>query len=174
MHPTPSATLPEPADAPAPAKLRPAFFRGTSKHAVRTLGLVVVLLSVFVSSASFLIMTGATDIEPTPEVWTLIWIVNGLLVLLVIALVLTEATLLLQARFRKEAGAGLQVRMVTMFAVVAAVPAALVAVVATISLNQGLDQWFSERTLLHARARPGAARRHHLGRHRTGAGAGHL
>ncbi|HEV7278096.1 MAG TPA: PAS domain-containing sensor histidine kinase [Devosiaceae bacterium] len=146
MHATPSATLPEPADAPAPPKLRPPLFRGTSKQAVRTLGLFVVLLSVIVSSASFLIMTGATDIEPTPEVWTLIWIVNGLLVLLVIALVLTEATLLLQARFRREAGAGLQVRMVTMFAVVAAVPAALVAVVATISLNQGLDQWFSERT----------------------------
>ena len=36
--------------------------------------------------------------------------------------------------------------MVAMFAVVAAVPAAIVAVVATISLNQGLDQWFSERT----------------------------
>ena len=138
--------MPEPAAAPAPAKLRPPLFRGTSKQAVRTLGLFVVLLSVVVSSASFLIMTGATDIEPTPEVWTLIWIVNGLLVLLVIALVLTEATLLLQARVRREAGAGLQVRMVTMFAVVAAVPAALVAVDATISLNQGLDQWFSERT----------------------------
>ena len=146
MHATPSETLPEPAAAPAPAKLRPPLFQGTSKQAVRMLGLFVVLLSVIVSSASFLIMTGATDIEPTPEVWTLIWIVNGLLVLLVVALVLTEATLLLQARFRREAGAGLQVRMVTMFAVVAAVPAALVAVVATISLNQGLDQWFSERT----------------------------
>src|SRR5690606_27363140 len=133
MHPTPSATLPEPLTAPTPAKLRQPFSVSTSKQAVRTRGLVVGLLSVVVSSASFLIMTGATDIEPTPDVWTLIWIVNGLLVVLVIALVLTEATLLLQARFRKEAGAGLQVRMVTMFAVVAAVPAALVAVVATIS-----------------------------------------
>ena len=37
-------------------------------------------------------------------------------------------------------------RMVAMFAVAAAVPAVIVAVVATISLNQGLDQWFSERT----------------------------
>jgi two-component system nitrogen regulation sensor histidine kinase NtrY len=83
---------------------------------------------------------------PTPEVWTIIWVVNGTLVLMVIALVFTEATLLIQARLRGEAGAGLQVRMVTMFAMVAAVPAALVAVVAVISLNQGLDQWFSERT----------------------------
>ncbi|NGP17623.1 sensor histidine kinase NtrY-like [Devosia aurantiaca] len=36
--------------------------------------------------------------------------------------------------------------MVAMFAFVAAVPAALVAVIATIALNQGLDQWFSDRT----------------------------
>lgn len=116
------------------------------RQAIRTVGLVIVLLSVFVSSGSFLIMTGATDIEPTPEIWTAIWVVNGLLVLSVVALVMTEATLLIQARLRGQAGAGLQVRMVAMFAMVAAVPALLVAVVAMISLNQGLDQWFSERT----------------------------
>ncbi len=132
--------------AAAPVAPRPALFGGGSKRAIRTLGLAIVLLSVFVSSGSFLIMTGATDIEPTPEVWTIIWVVNGLLVLMVIALVLTEATLLMQAKMRGEAGAGLQIRMVTMFAAVAAIPAAIVAVVATISLNQGLDQWFSERT----------------------------
>jgi two-component system nitrogen regulation sensor histidine kinase NtrY len=140
-----SDALPEPLP-PVAARPAPNFFGGRSKQAIRTLGLVIVLLSVFVSSASFLIMIGATDIEPTPEVWTIIWIVNGLLVLLVVALVLTETTLLIQARLRGEAGASLQTRMVTMFAMVAAVPAALVAVVATISLNQGLDQWFSERT----------------------------
>ena len=113
---------------------------------VRYLGFVVVLASVIVASGSFLILTGATDIEPAPDVWTAIWIVNGVLVLLVIALVLTEISLLAQARFRRQAGARLQARMVAMFAIVAAVPAFIVAIVATIALNQGLDQWFSERT----------------------------
>jgi two-component system nitrogen regulation sensor histidine kinase NtrY len=137
---------PESIPAPAPKRARPLLFGNAGRRAIRTIGLIIVLLSVFVSSGSFLIMTGATDIEPTPEVWTIIWIINGLLVLSVIALVLTEATLLIQARVRGQAGAGLQVRMVAMFATVAAVPALLVAVVAMISLNQGLDQWFSERT----------------------------
>jgi len=137
---------PESIPAPAPKRTRPLLFGNAGRRAIRTIGLIIVLLSVFVSSGSFLIMTGATDIEPTPEVWTIIWIINGLLVLSVIALVLTEATLLIQARVRGQAGAGLQVRMVAMFATVAAVPALLVAVVAMISLNQGLDQWFSERT----------------------------
>jgi two-component system nitrogen regulation sensor histidine kinase NtrY len=118
----------------------------TGRRAIRLVGLIVVLASVLVSSGSFLIMTGATNISPSPEVWTVIWIANGLLVLMVVALVLTEAALLIGARLRQQAGAGLQLRMVAMFAIAAAVPAAIVAVVATISLNQGLDQWFSERT----------------------------
>ncbi len=122
------------------------LFSQRGRQALRAVGLLVVLLSVIVACGSFLIMTGATTIEPTPEVWTLIWVANGLLVLLVVALVVTEAMLLVQSRFLGQAGSGLQLRMVTMFAVAAAVPAIIVAVVATISLNQGLDQWFSERT----------------------------
>jgi len=112
------------------------------RRAIRRVGLIAVL----VSAGSFLLMTGATNISPSPEIWTIIWIVNGLLVLLVVALVLTEGYLLVSALLQRQAGAGLQLRMVAMFGVAAAVPAALVAVVATISLNQGLDQWFSERT----------------------------
>jgi two-component system nitrogen regulation sensor histidine kinase NtrY len=130
----------------APAAPAVAFFGDHSKQAIRALGLVVVIAAVLVSVGSFLILTGATDIEPTTEVWTLIWATNGILVLMLIALVMTEAMLLLQSRWRREPGSGLQLRMVTLFALVAAIPAALVAVVATISLNQGLDQWFSERT----------------------------
>ncbi|MBJ3784368.1 sensor histidine kinase [Devosia sediminis] len=115
-------------------------------QSLRVLGFVIVFASVLMSSVSFLMVSGITAIEPSPLAWTIIWIVTGVLVLLVIALVVTEAVLLFQARLRSEPGAGLQVRMVAMFAFVAAVPAALVAVVATVALNQGLDQWFSERT----------------------------
>ena len=128
---------------PAPTN---SLFTERGRKALRAVGLVIVVLSVLVASGSFLIMTGTTNIEPTPEVWTIIWIANGLLVLLVIALVVTEAMLLLQSRFLRQAGSGLQLRMVAMFAAAAAVPAIIVAIVATISLNQGLDQWFSERT----------------------------
>ncbi|MEQ1769041.1 MAG: PAS domain-containing sensor histidine kinase [Devosia sp.] len=139
-----SDLLPEAAIAAAPQAR--SIFSQRGRQALRLVGLVVVLLSVVVSSGSFLVMTGATSIEPTPEIWTIIWIINGLLVLLVVALVVTEAMLLLQSRLLQQAGSGLQVRMVTMFAIAAAVPATIVAIVATISLNQGLDQWFSERT----------------------------
>ncbi|MDO8360570.1 MAG: hypothetical protein Q7T08_11095, partial [Devosia sp.] len=140
-----NSDLPDASGMPAAGPER-TLFSQRGRQALRVVGLVVVMLAVLVASGSFLIMTGATTIEPTPEVWTLIWVANGLLVLLVIALVVTEAMLLVQSRFLGQAGSGLQLRMVTMFAVAAAVPAIIVAVVATISLNQGLDQWFSERT----------------------------
>ncbi|MBU1335203.1 MAG: PAS domain-containing sensor histidine kinase [Alphaproteobacteria bacterium] len=130
-------------DAPKPAR---SLFSTAHNRPLRVLGFVVVLASVLMSSISFLILSGTTNIEPSTTVWTVIWIVTGVLVLLVIALVVTEAVLLFQARMQRQAGAGMQIRMVTMFALVAAIPAAIVAVVATIALNQGLDQWFSERT----------------------------
>ncbi len=138
----------KPADRAEPASRpsRAARLGPSGTGPLRVLGLVVVVAAVILSSISFLILSGTTNIEPSTTVWTVIWIVTGILVLLVIALVLTEATLLIRARVNKQAGAGMQIRMVTMFALVAAIPAAIVAVVATIALNQGLDQWFSERT----------------------------
>lgn len=131
--------------APAPDR----FDRSTapaSQRIIRALGLVVTLVAAAVAIGSFWVMTGASNIEPDPQVWTAIWIVNAVLILLVVALVLTEVVVLVQARLNNEAGARLRTRLVTMFALVAAVPALIVAVFAAVTLNQGLDQWFSERT----------------------------
>ena len=44
-----------------------------------------------------------------------------------------------------QAGARLHVRIVGLFSIVAAMPAMLVAVVASITLDRGLDNWFSTR-----------------------------
>lgn len=135
-----------PAETKARATDQRSLFSGEGNGPLRVLGFLVVFASVLMSSVSFLILSGTTNIEPSPEVWTIIWVVTGLLVLLVLALVVTEAVLLVQARMQKQPGSALQMRMVAMFAVVAGIPALLVAVIATIALNQGLDQWFSDRT----------------------------
>ncbi|TDQ66322.1 two-component system nitrogen regulation sensor histidine kinase NtrY [Maritalea mobilis] len=114
--------------------------------ALRIFGVVLVLASVVSAVASFMILTGATSIEPEPNVWAIIWLVNAVLVVLVIALLITEGFLLIRARVSKQAGSGLHVRLVGMFALAAAVPAFIVAMIATFALNQGLDHWFSERS----------------------------
>ena len=125
-------------------RIRQLFLR--RNRFLRYLGIVLVVAAIASASISFAILTGATPIEPDPSLWPFIWLVNGILILLVIALLLTETYLLLQARLTKQAGSGLHIRLVSMFAVAAAVPAFIVAVVATLALNQGLDHWFSERS----------------------------
>ncbi len=115
-------------------------------RALRVFGVLLVLASVVSAVASFLILTGATSIEPEPSVWAIIWLINAVLVILVVALLITEGFLLVRARISKQAGSGLHVRLVGMFALAAAVPAFIVALIATFALNQGLDHWFSERS----------------------------
>ena len=52
----------------------------------------------------------------------------------------------LHERRRGRAGAKLRVRIVGQFSVIAAAPAVLLAVFASITLDRGLDHWFSTRT----------------------------
>ncbi len=52
----------------------------------------------------------------------------------------------MQARRRGRAAARLHVRIVALFSVIAAVPAILVAVVASVTLDRGLDRLFSQQT----------------------------
>ncbi|WP_051332179.1 sensor histidine kinase NtrY-like [Cucumibacter marinus] len=132
-----------PSASPGAGRIRQIFF--STNRGLRILGVIVVAASVVAAGFSFLVLMGATPLDPEPEVWGYIWAVNAALVLLVIALLITEAWMLVQSRVRKQAGSRLHVRLVITFAAIAAVPALLVAVVATLTLNQGLDYWFSER-----------------------------
>jgi two-component system nitrogen regulation sensor histidine kinase NtrY len=67
-------------------------------------------------------------------------------VLTLIALIGREVHRIYVARRRGKAASRLHVRIVTMFSLVAAIPAILVAVVASITLDIGLDRWFELRT----------------------------
>ena len=61
---------------------RAPLFNMRNNRPLRVLGFVVVVASVLMSSISFLILSGTTNIEPSTTVWTVIWIVTGVLVLL--------------------------------------------------------------------------------------------
>ena len=66
--------------------------------------------------------------------------------LLLIALIGREVHRICMARRRGKAASRLHVRIVAMFSLVAAIPAILVAVIASITLDIGLDRWFELRT----------------------------
>jgi two-component system nitrogen regulation sensor histidine kinase NtrY len=92
---------------------------------------------------TFLVLSGLTPILPTH--WVVVWLlgVNVALAAVLILIVAWEVWKLRRARRAGAAAAGLHVRMVAVFSLVAALPAILVAIVASTILERGLDPWFT-------------------------------
>jgi two-component system nitrogen regulation sensor histidine kinase NtrY len=111
-----------------------------------TLGLITVVLAICSGLATYLILTGLTPIVPTHRVVVGVLLINLVLVLAMVILIAWQVTGLWLARQRQVAGAQLHVRIVSLFSVIALVPAILLAIFASISLDRGLDHWFSIRT----------------------------
>ncbi len=107
------------------------------------IGPLAVLLALTSAFATFLILAGLTPLVPTHEVVVRVMITNGLLILLLVGVVARRTVRLIRERRAGAAGAGLHVRLVGLFSLVAAVPAILVAVVATVTLERGLEPWFT-------------------------------
>lgn len=107
------------------------------------IGTIAVILALAFALATFLVLSGMTPVLPTHSVvlWALVG--NGLLVAVLIGIVVWETWAILRARRAGAAAAGLHVRIVSLFGLVAAFPAVLVAVVASITLERGLDPWFT-------------------------------
>lgn len=116
---------------------------GTATGIVGPIVIAVALLSALVT---FLVLAGLTPVIPTHNVVVSLLLVNAAAVLLLLGIIAREVWQLVVARRRGSAGARLHVRIVRLFSVIAAAPAILVAVVASITLDRGLDRFFSERT----------------------------
>ena len=109
-------------------------------------GPVAVGLALLSALVTFLVLSGLTPVSPTHEVVVSLLLVNAATVLLLIGVIGREVWLMVQARRRGRAGARLHVRVVALFSIVAAAPAILVAIVASVTLDRGLDRLFSTRT----------------------------
>jgi two-component system nitrogen regulation sensor histidine kinase NtrY len=101
------------------------------------------LLSAFIT---FIVLADLTPISPTHNVVVTLLLVNAVTVLLLLSIILREVWQVVQARRSGRAAARLHVRIVGLFSVIAAVPAILVAIVASVTLDRGLDRLFSTRT----------------------------
>ncbi|MEP6357075.1 MAG: PAS domain-containing sensor histidine kinase [Hyphomicrobiales bacterium] len=112
----------------------------------RLFGLVLVVVALISTIIAFAVLMGFTSIEPTSEVTrTIAILITSLIVCLVIT-VGYEIFHLWRARLKGRAAARLHIRIVSLFGLIAAVPALIVAIVASFTLDQGLDRWFSDRT----------------------------
>ncbi len=108
--------------------------------------LVLVVLGILVGLTTFGVLTGLTPVRPSEQVVQLLLLTNLTVVLLMALVVGVQIIRLLRDRARGTAGAGLHLRLVGLFSIVAVAPALLVAAFAAVTLNRGLDAWFSERT----------------------------
>ncbi len=113
----------------------------------RKVGLATVIALMITGTASFLILIGLTPINPSNQ--NIVYsaaIVNGILILVLIFLIVKEVLKILRSRAKGRAASRLHVRIIGLFCLVAAFPAILVAIVAGITLDLGLDRWFEIRT----------------------------
>ncbi|HTK13776.1 MAG TPA: PAS domain-containing sensor histidine kinase [Xanthobacteraceae bacterium] len=112
----------------------------------KVLGLFAVGLALLSALATFLILSDLTPIAPTHVVVLTCLLTSAAAVLLLVTIIGREIWLLVQARRRGRAGSRIHVRIVTLFSLIAAAPAILVAIVASVTLDRGLDRMFSART----------------------------
>ncbi|MEF2550154.1 PAS domain-containing sensor histidine kinase [Aurantimonas sp. A2-1-M11] len=109
-------------------------------------GLIAVVGALVTGAISFVVLMGLTPIPPTDTIVTIATIVNGAFVALLCVLIGREVLRMVRARRQGRAASRLHVRIVVLFSIVAALPALLVAIVAGVTLDLGLDRWFEIRT----------------------------
>ncbi len=136
----------------------PSTIREENESVTRLIGFASVIAVLITGAISFMILIGMTPIKPTREVVITSVVINGAIVSLLLFLILREAYRLIQSRRRGRAAARLHIRIIGLFGLVAAVPAILVALLAGITLDVGLDRWFEIRTKTIVESSAGVAR----------------
>ncbi|MDC9701716.1 MAG: PAS domain-containing sensor histidine kinase [Alphaproteobacteria bacterium] len=109
------------------------------------IGGVTIFVAILSGLATFLVLTGRTSIPPTYNVVVIVLVGNLVLVFFLSLLIMIELLRLVQAWRSGDAGARLQGQFVSLFAFVATTPAIIVAIVASVTLDTGLDRWFTGR-----------------------------
>jgi two-component system, NtrC family, nitrogen regulation sensor histidine kinase NtrY len=104
---------------------------------------VTALLCAFLT---FMVLTGLSPIEPTPDVVRSFLLIDAATILLLVGIIFREVWQMVQARRRGRAAARLHVQIVSLFSIIALLPAVLVSIVANVTIERGLDRLFSGPT----------------------------
>ena len=107
-----------------------------------TLGLVA--LGPVLVAATFVVLSPLRDSENTTALRAVL-LADLIYILAIATLVMMRVARMIAARRARSAGSRLHVRLTLVFSVVALVPTILVAVFATVTINMGLEGWFSDR-----------------------------
>jgi two-component system, NtrC family, nitrogen regulation sensor histidine kinase NtrY len=125
----------------APSPVEP---KGRSlRRLLAPIAIGLALLSAFLT---FVVLTGLTQIEPTRQVAVSFILMNGATILVLVGIIFREVWQVMQARRRGRAAARLHIQIVGLFSIMAVLPAVLVAIVANVTIERGLDRLFSGPT----------------------------
>ncbi|MFV0514019.1 MAG: ATP-binding protein [Jhaorihella sp.] len=123
----------------------PALNRWRRTRRARNLGtLGLVVLGPLLALATFLVL-GPFDLHSSTQALRIILLADLVYILVAAALVLGQAVRLIAARRARSAGSRLHLRLMGVFTLLALAPAVIVAVFAGLTVNIGLEGWFSER-----------------------------
>jgi two-component system nitrogen regulation sensor histidine kinase NtrY len=128
------------------ASFDPSFAEPKGRSLWRFLAPFAVGLALLSTLLTFVVLTGLTHIEPTRTVVVSFLLINGATILLLVGIIIREVWQVMQARRRGRAAARLHIQIVSLFSVIAVLPAVLVAAVANITIDRGLDRLFSGPT----------------------------
>ena len=128
------------------ASFDPSLVESKGRSLWRLVAPFAVALALLSAFLTFVVLTGLTPIEPTREVVYSFLLINAATILLLVGIIVREVWQVVQARRRGRAAARLHVQIVSLFSVIAVLPAVLVAVVANVTIDRGLDRLFSGPT----------------------------
>jgi two-component system nitrogen regulation sensor histidine kinase NtrY len=109
----------------------------------RLLAPVAIGLALLSAFLTFVVLVGLTPIEPTHRVVVTFLMIDAGIILLLVGIIASEVWQVVQARRSGRAAAKLHVQIVSLFSVIAVLPAVLVSVVANVTIDRGLDRLFS-------------------------------
>jgi two-component system, NtrC family, nitrogen regulation sensor histidine kinase NtrY len=128
------------------ASFDPSFAESKGWSLWRLLAPFAVGLALLSACLTFVVLTGLTPIEPTREVVVSFILLNAATMLVLVGIIVREVWQVMQARRRGRAAARLHIQIVSLFSVIAVLPAVLVAIVANVTIDRGFDRLFSGPT----------------------------
>jgi two-component system nitrogen regulation sensor histidine kinase NtrY len=124
----------------------PSFAESKGWPLRRWLAAFAVSLALLSAFLTFIVLTGLTPIEPRPAIVYSFILINAATILLLVGIIVREVWQVMQARRRGRAAARLHIQIVGLFSIIAVLPAVLVAIVANVTIDRGLDRLFSGPT----------------------------
>jgi two-component system, NtrC family, nitrogen regulation sensor histidine kinase NtrY len=112
----------------------------------RLLAPLAIGLALLTAFLTFVVPTGLTPIKPTREVANYFMLMNGATILVLVGIISGEVWQVMQARRRGRAAARLHIQIVSLFSIIAVLPAVLVAIAANVIIDRGFQHLFSGPT----------------------------